>query len=94
MKTPALRALSAARSNGAKGTKNNPTRYHVAGAALRRIEGDTVLVQGGSIEHPVYVRYAWANSALEANLYNRAGLPASAFTSQRHVPPPCMHDCK
>ena len=43
-----------------------------------RIEGNTVVVSSAKILKPVAVRYAWANNPI-ANLYNRAGLPASPF---------------
>jgi sialate O-acetylesterase len=38
-----------------------------------------VTVWSDSIKHPVAVRYAWADNPLGANLYNKAGLPASPF---------------
>jgi sialate O-acetylesterase len=31
------------------------------------------------VEHPTIVRYGWANNPDEANLYNKAGLPAVPF---------------
>lgn len=43
-----------------------------------RIEGNTVVVSSEKILKPVAVRYGWANNPI-ANLYNRAGLPASPF---------------
>ncbi|HJY28588.1 MAG TPA: sialate O-acetylesterase [Pyrinomonadaceae bacterium] len=43
-----------------------------------RIEGDTVIVSSPKISKPVAVRYAWADNPI-ANLYNKAGLPASPF---------------
>ena len=43
-----------------------------------RIEGNTVVVSSAKILKPVAVRYGWANNPI-ANLYNRAGLPASPF---------------
>ncbi len=42
------------------------------------IEGETVLVSDASVLQPVAVRYAWADNP-SANLYNKAGLPASPF---------------
>ena len=44
-----------------------------------RIEGDTVVVWSAQVEHPVAVRYAWANNPDTANLCNKAGLPAPPF---------------
>ena len=43
------------------------------------IEGDSVVVWSPQIPVPVAVRYAWASNPEGANLYNRAGLPASPF---------------
>ncbi|HEV8169585.1 MAG TPA: sialate O-acetylesterase [Pyrinomonadaceae bacterium] len=43
-----------------------------------RIEGDTVIVSSPKITKPVAVRYGWADNPI-ANLYNKAGLPASPF---------------
>ena len=61
--------------------------------ATARVEDDTVLVRSDGLEHPLYVRYAWANAPVNANLFNSAGLPASTFTSQRHTPAPCPATC-
>jgi sialate O-acetylesterase len=57
-----------------------PDRVYVSAAA--RIEGDTVLVSSPSVKEPVAVRYAWEASP-EANLYNKEGLPASPFRTER-----------
>lgn len=46
--------------------------------ANARIEGDTVIVSSPKISKPVAVRYGWADNPI-ANLYNKAGLPASPF---------------
>ena len=68
--------------------------FEIAGTDRRfrpaeaRIEGDTVVVSAGGLAHSEYVRYAWANNALDANLYNSAGLPAPTFTSERQMPGP------
>jgi sialate O-acetylesterase len=42
------------------------------------VEGEQVVVSSPEVKRPVAVRYAWADNP-EANLYNRAGLPASPF---------------
>ncbi len=52
-------------------------KYHPAQA---KIVGDTVEVSAGDVPAPVAVRYAWANVP-EGNLFNRAGLPASSFST-------------
>ena len=61
--------------------------------ATAKVEGDTVVASSPEVAHPLYVRYAWANAPLTANLYNAAGLPASTFTSEERIPPPCRADC-
>lgn len=47
-------------------------------AAEARIDGETVVVSNPRIAAPVAARYAWAADPA-ANLFNRAGLPASPF---------------
>lgn len=74
--------------NNAEGltAQGAPEGFEIAGAdgnfvaAKARIEGDTVFASSPSIPEPRYVRYAWQNFP-SANLYNKAGLPASTFTS-------------
>ena len=59
--------------------------FYIAGAnkqflqALAVIQGQNVILFNEKIKAPVYIRYAWANAPLEANLYNREGLPAIPF---------------
>ena len=68
--------------------------FSIAGADGRfvwadaRITGDHVVVRSPEIENPVHVRYAWANNPA-CNLYNREGLPAVPFRTDRGsvVPP-------
>jgi len=43
------------------------------------IDGDTVVLRAAGVPNPVAVRYAYAMNPEAANLYNRAGLPASPF---------------
>ncbi len=45
------------------------------------IENNKVVVGNDTVQHPVTVRYAWADNPAGANLYNREGLPASPFTT-------------
>ena len=47
--------------------------------AHARIENDRVIVWSAEVEHPLAVRYAWADNPAGANLYNQEGLPASPF---------------
>lgn len=50
--------------------------------AKAKIVGDKVEVSNANIDYPEYVRYAWRNES-EASLFNREGLPASTFTSEK-----------
>jgi sialate O-acetylesterase len=70
---------------GLKTSDGGPVKgFAIAGEDRRfvwadaRIEGDTVVVSSPGISKPVAVRYGWADNPI-ANLYNRAGLPASPF---------------
>ncbi len=60
-------------------------RFAIAGAdkqwqwADAVIEGDAVVVSSEKVPAPVAVRYAYSSNPEGANLYNRAGLPASPF---------------
>jgi Beta-galactosidase/beta-glucuronidase len=51
--------------------------------AKARIEGDKVIVWSEEISNPKYVRYAWADSPPFPNLYNKEGLPASPFRTDK-----------
>ena len=55
--------------------------------ATARVDGRTVVVSSAQVAEPKYVRYGWANAPV-VNLYNSAGLPASAFTSEDAIPAP------
>ena len=61
------------------------SEFAIAGAdkkfvwAKAKIKGDKVIVWNDAIEHPMYVRYAWADNPVNPNLYNKEGLPASPF---------------
>jgi sialate O-acetylesterase len=62
--------------------------FAIAGADMKfvwaeaEIDGDTVLVWSDRTKTPVAVRYAWANNPV-CNLYNKEGLPASPFRTDR-----------
>lgn len=43
-----------------------------------KIEGQAIIVSSQEVKEPLVVRYAWADNPI-ANLYNKAGLPASPF---------------
>jgi sialate O-acetylesterase len=49
------------------------------------IEGGEVVVSSPEVKKPTAVRYAWADNPA-ANLYNRAGLPASPFRTDDFPP--------
>ena len=53
-------------------------RWHAAEA---RIAGDTVVAASKDVPDPVGVQYAYMSAPLHANLYNKAGLPASPFAA-------------
>ena len=40
---------------------------------------DKIIVSSPDIPRPAYVRYAWADNPVGANLFNSAGLPAAPF---------------
>lgn len=66
-----------------------PGSFAIAGAdkkfvwAKAKIEGDKVMVWHDAIPDPKYVRYAWADNPVNANLYNKEGLPASPFRTDQ-----------
>jgi sialate O-acetylesterase len=47
------------------------------------IQDDKIIVSSKLIVHPKYVRYAWADNPVGANLYNVEGLPASCFNTEK-----------
>lgn len=52
--------------------------FYPATAVISK-DGKSVTVYSDKVAAPVAVRYGWANYSSEANLENRAGLPASPF---------------
>jgi len=66
--------------------------FEVAGAdgnfvsADAKIDGNAVVVSSPQVTQPLYVRYGWSN-VVEANLYNKEGLPASPFRTDNFPPP-------
>ncbi len=70
--------------------KGGPLKqFAVAGAdkkfywAEAVIVGRQIIVTCKQVPKPVAVRYAWANSPVDANLYNKDGFPASPFRTDR-----------
>ncbi|WP_428507706.1 sialate O-acetylesterase [Roseateles sp.] len=51
--------------------------------AQARIVGQTVRVHHDAIQHPVAVRFGWVDNPQHNNLFNRAGLPAVPFRTDR-----------
>jgi sialate O-acetylesterase len=72
--------------------KEEPGEFAVAGAdkkfvwAKAKIESDKIIVWSDNVPAPVYVRYAWADNPVNANLYNKEGLPASPFRTDKQQP--------
>lgn len=66
-----------------------PGDFAIAGAdkkfvwAKAKIEGNKVIVWSDEIKQPMYVRYAWADNPVHPNLYNKEGLPASPFRTDK-----------
>lgn len=54
--------------------------FHWADAAIDR---NKVILSCKEVASPVYVRYAWDNNPIDANLFNKEGLPASGFRTGR-----------
>jgi len=67
----------------------NPSEFAIAGAdkkfiwAKAKIDGDKIIVWNEDIQNPVHVRYAWADNPVNPNLYNKEGLPASPFRTDK-----------
>ncbi|MEO6150232.1 MAG: sialate O-acetylesterase, partial [Mucilaginibacter sp.] len=65
-----------------------PANFFIAGsnkvfyAANAVIEGDSIILKTGSVQKPVFVRYAFTNSVV-TNLTNKAGLPAEQFRNDK-----------
>ena len=68
-------------------SRNNEELEHFAVAeasgefkwAKAKIEGNKVIVWSNEVKAPKRLRYGWSHNPAKANLYNREGLPASAF---------------
>ena len=60
-------------------------QFAIAGAdrkfvwAEATIDGNCVLVSNPAIPQPMFIRYAWADNPVGANLFNTDGLPAAPF---------------
>ncbi|MDR3653408.1 MAG: hypothetical protein P4L34_10635 [Paludibacter sp.] len=47
-----------------------------------KMSGNKIVVSNSTITNPFYVRYAWSDG-FAATLFNKEGLPASTFTSEK-----------
>lgn len=69
--------------------EEEPSEFAIAGAdkkfvwAKAKIEGDKVIVWNDDVPEPMYVRYGWADNPVNPNLYNKEGLPASPFRTDK-----------
>jgi len=77
--------------SGLKAKGDEPLKHFaIAGAdhrfvwAKAEIEGNKVIVWSDEVAHPKVVRYAWSDNPEGTNLYNREGLPASPFTTEKY----------
>jgi sialate O-acetylesterase len=74
-------------SDGLHATGDKPTYFEIAGEdkvfypAEAKIKEQQVVVQSKKVKTPVFVRFAWTNTAVP-NLFNGANLPASCFTTE------------
>ena len=66
-----------------------PGEFAIAGAdkkfvwATAKIEGNKIIVWNEAIPDPMYVRYAWADNPVNPNVYNKEGLPAAPFRTDK-----------
>ncbi len=51
--------------------------------AKAKIEGDKIIVWNDNVPNPMYIRYAWADDPVNPNLYNKQGMPASPFRTDK-----------
>ncbi|MDA3881894.1 MAG: sialate O-acetylesterase [Bacteroidales bacterium] len=74
-------------AEGLHSTQKKIEGFELAGAdgvfypATAHIEKETIIVESTKVAKPVYVRFAWSNTA-QPEIFNAHGLPISCFTSQ------------
>lgn len=62
-----------------------PADFAIAGSdkkfvwAKTRIDGNKIIAWSPEVANPAFVRYAWADNPVNANVINKEGLPASPF---------------
>jgi sialate O-acetylesterase len=85
-----IRLLFDFSANGLMAKGGELTHFEIAGAdgkfkkANAYIDKNTVVVSRVDISAPKAVRFGWDDTA-QPNLYNKAGLPASPFTTERDL---------
>lgn len=52
-------------------------------ASARFFNKNHVILTSQDVDKPVYVRYAWANAPMDANVYNKEGFPAEPFRTDK-----------
>ena len=68
--------------------KGTASLFEIAGEdnvfypAKTKLKDQTILVYSNKVKQPFSVRFAWGN-ALQSNVFNRADLPASSFTTEK-----------
>ncbi|WP_422350915.1 sialate O-acetylesterase [Flagellimonas sp.] len=68
--------------------KDKKSMFEIAGKdeeffpAAISIKGESIVISSKKVKDPKYVRFAWGNTS-KSNLFNRANLPASSFTTLR-----------
>lgn len=73
----------------ASGQSGIPGGFEIAGKdqqfypAKAKISGNRVLLTAEEVPQPVAIRYAWADDAGNANLFNKAGFPAVPFRTDQ-----------
>ena len=80
--------------NGLSSRNSKPlNHFEIAGSngvyhpAIATLDGNQVLLTSTQVSRPVHARYAWkAFPKPFPNLVNSAGLPASPFSTEEHVP--------
>jgi sialate O-acetylesterase len=67
--------------------KDKKSLFEIAGddklfhPATCKLKDAIIIVSSKQVKNPKYVRFAWGNS-LQSNLFNKANLPASSFTTE------------
>lgn len=68
-----------------------PGHFAIAGGDMKfvwaeaTIKGNQVILRSREVKKPVAARYAWADNPAGANLYNREGLPAAPFRTDKAI---------